>query len=59
MFALFAVIVFALSLILDWADARLGDAFTWQTLTTLGLLFVALHLLLGTGIPYLRRQPPG
>lgn len=59
MFAILAAVVFGLALILDWADATLGDAFTWQTLITLGLLFVALHLAFEVGIPYPRRRPPG
>jgi hypothetical protein len=44
MLALAAAVVFALALILDWADATVSDAFTPQTLMFLGLLLVALHL---------------
>lgn len=44
MLALAGAAVFALSLILDWADVDTSDAFTPQTLVTLGLLLVALHL---------------
>ena len=44
MLALAAAAVFALALILDWADASVSDAFTPQTLMFLGLLLVALHL---------------
>ena len=44
MFAIIAAIIFAFALILDWADASLGDAFTPTTLLTAGLLCVALHL---------------
>jgi hypothetical protein len=44
MLALAGAAVFALSLILDWADVKTSDAFTPQTLVTLGLLLVALHL---------------
>jgi hypothetical protein len=44
MFAIIAAIIFAFALILDWADATLGDAFTPTTLLTAGLLCVALHL---------------
>jgi hypothetical protein len=44
MFAILAAIIFALSLILDWSDAKVSDAFTPQTLLTAGLLCIALHL---------------
>ena len=44
MFAILAAGVFALSLILDWSDAKVSDAFTPQTLLTAGLLCIALHL---------------
>ncbi len=44
MLALAGAAVFALALILDWADATVSDAFTPQTLLLLGLLLVALHL---------------
>jgi hypothetical protein len=44
MLALAGAVVFALALILDWADATVSDAFTPQTLMFLGLLLVALHL---------------
>lgn len=51
MLALAAAVVFAFALILDWADANLGDAFTPQTLMFVGLLLVALHLA-GIGASY-------
>jgi hypothetical protein len=44
MFAILAAVIFALSLILDWTDAKVSDAFTPQTLLTAGLLCIALHL---------------
>jgi hypothetical protein len=44
MFAILAALIFALSLILDWADTKVSDAFTPQTLLTAGLLCLALHL---------------
>jgi hypothetical protein len=44
MFAILAAVIFALSLILDWSDAKVSDAFTPQTLLTAGLLCIALHL---------------
>jgi hypothetical protein len=44
MFAILAAILFALSLILDWADTKVSDAFTPQTLLTAGLLCIALQL---------------
>ena len=43
MLAIVAAVVFGLALILDWADASVGDAFTNTTLTTLGLFLLALH----------------
>ncbi|HEV7658025.1 MAG TPA: hypothetical protein VGP36_25265 [Mycobacteriales bacterium] len=36
--------MFALALILDWANQNIGDAFTPQTLLLIGLILVALHL---------------
>jgi hypothetical protein len=44
LFAFLAAVIFALSLILDWTDANVSDAFTPQTLLTAGLLSLALHL---------------
>jgi len=44
MLALAAAVVFGLALILDWAEADLGDAFTTTTLMVLGLLLLSLHL---------------
>ena len=44
MLAIVAAIIFGLALLLDWTNADLGDAFTNATLTTLGLLLLALHL---------------
>jgi hypothetical protein len=44
MLALAGAAVFALALILDWANADVPDAFTPGTLLFLGLLLVALHL---------------
>lgn len=51
MLALVAAVVFGLALILDWADADLGDAFTTMTLLMLGLLLLSLHLA-GIGASY-------
>ncbi len=51
MLALAAAVVFGLALILDWADADLGDAFTSMTLLMLGLLLLSLHLA-GIGASY-------
>ena len=44
MFAIIAAVIFGLALILDWADAKVSDAFTPQTLLMAGLLCMALHL---------------
>lgn len=44
MFAIAAAVVFALGLILDLADATLGDEVNGGTLIILGLLLIALHL---------------
>ena len=54
MLALAAAVVFAFALILDWANANLGDAFTPQTLMFVGLLLIALHLG-GVGAAYKTR----
>lgn len=51
MLALAGAVVFAIALIIDWADAKVPDAFTPQTLLLLGLLLVALHLA-GVGAGY-------
>jgi hypothetical protein len=44
MLAIVAAVIFGLALLLDWANAHLGDAFTSTTLMLLGLLFLSLHL---------------
>jgi len=44
MFAVIAVVVFALVLILDLAKTDLGPVLTTGFLTTVGLLCLALHL---------------
>jgi hypothetical protein len=36
-------VIFGLGLLLDWADADLGDAFTPATLMMAGLFCLALH----------------
>jgi hypothetical protein len=51
MFALVAVISFALAFILKLMGTGTGDL----DLVILGLLFVALHLLMGIGLPFGRR----
>jgi hypothetical protein len=57
MFAILAALIFALSLILDWADAKVSDAFTPQTLVTAGLLCIAMHLAgVGTSTRWLGRR---
>ncbi|WP_069159901.1 hypothetical protein [Nocardia altamirensis] len=50
MMAIAAAVSFALALILDLTDETVGDTITAGTLTTLGLLLIALHLAgVGTG----------
>jgi hypothetical protein len=44
MLALVGAVIFALALLLDLLEAKLGDAFTPQTLLFAGLFCVALHL---------------
>ncbi len=44
MFAIIAAILFALALLFELAKAGFGDVVTVGTLTTAGLLCVALHL---------------
>ncbi len=57
MLAAIAAVIFALGLILDWADARVSDAFTPQTLMMAGLLCIALHLAgVGTTAKWRRRR---
>jgi hypothetical protein len=59
MFAILAAVIFALSLILDWSDAKVSDAFTAQTLLTAGLLCIALHLAgIGTSASWRGRRRP-
>ncbi len=56
MLAILAAIIFGLALLLDLADANVGDAFTNQTLVTAGLFCVALHLAgVGSGFNWRRR----
>ena len=50
MLAIVAAICFAVGLLVDWAGAG-SDFFNYQTLDTLGLLFLALHLA-GFGASY-------
>ncbi|WP_432940178.1 hypothetical protein ACQPXM_31105 [Kribbella sp. CA-253562] len=57
MFAIIAAVIFGLALILDWANARVSDAFTPQTLLMAGLLCLALHLAgLGSATKWGRRR---
>jgi hypothetical protein len=49
MFAIIAAIIFGLALLLDFANANLGEAFDSNTLLMAGLLFLALHLA-GVGV---------
>jgi hypothetical protein len=62
MFAVIAAVIFGLALILDWADARVSDAFTPQTLMMAGLLCVAgsspFHLVRGPRSVPRRRSSP-
>lgn len=52
MFAIIAAIIFGLALLLDLADAHVGDAFNNATLVTAGLLCIALHSCgVGSGWP--------
>ncbi|HYY10469.1 MAG TPA: hypothetical protein VE781_05990 [Kineosporiaceae bacterium] len=44
MLALVGAAIFALALLLDFLNAKVGDALTPQTLLFAGLLCVALHL---------------
>ncbi len=44
MFAIIAAVLFALALLLELLKTSLGDIVTVATLTTAGLLCVALHL---------------
>jgi high-affinity Fe2+/Pb2+ permease len=50
MLAIVAAICFAVGLLVDWAGVS-SDFFNYQTLDTLGLLFIALHLA-GFGASY-------
>jgi hypothetical protein len=55
-FALIGALFFLVALIFDIAGAAVGDVLTADTLTTAGLLCVALHLLgLGAGWTPLKR----
>jgi hypothetical protein len=55
MFAIIAALIFALGIILDWADAKVSDPFTLQTLLMAGLFCLALHMA-GVGSTYRRRR---
>jgi hypothetical protein len=53
MFAIIAAVIFALGLILDWANVKASDAFTPGTLMMAGLLCLALHLAgVGSGVTW-------
>jgi hypothetical protein len=56
MFAPLAALCFAIALLVDWLGAG-SDFFDYQTLDTLGLLFIALHLAgFGTGYDWRSRS---
>lgn len=56
MLAILAAIVFGLALLFDLADVA-SDPFDFQTLITLGLLFLALHLAgIGAGTDWRARS---
>ena len=44
MLAIIAAVLFGLALLLDLADASLGDAVTGSTLLVAGLLCLSLHM---------------
>ena len=44
MFAFAAAVIFGIDLLLDFADVKRSDPFTWETLLAAGLLCLALHL---------------
>jgi hypothetical protein len=44
MLAIVAAIIFGIELLLDWTNTKTSDVFAWQSLITLGLFFLALHL---------------
>jgi hypothetical protein len=50
MLAIIAAVVFAIALVCDWAGVG-SDFFNYQTLDTIGLLLIALHLA-GVGAGY-------
>jgi hypothetical protein len=54
-FAVIAAILFGLALLLDLANANLGDVITVQTLTLAGLLFLALQW--ASGARFRGRRP--
>ena len=60
MFAIIAVVLFALVLVLDLANTSLGPVLTAGFLTTAGFLCIALHLAgAGTRVRgYYRRRRP-
>jgi hypothetical protein len=61
MFAIIAAVLFGIVLVLDLANESLGEVLTPGFLTTLGFLFIALHLAgAGTWARYRGRRPgPG
>jgi hypothetical protein len=57
MLAILAAIIFGLALLLDLADANVGDALNNTTLVTAGLFCIALHLAgVGSGFNWRRRR---
>ena len=57
MFAVIAAIIFAIELLLDWANVKTSDAFTPQTLLFAGLFCLALHFA-GVGAGWSWRTRP-
>lgn len=57
MFAIIAAILFGLALLLQLLEESMGTVITASTLTTAGLVFVALHLGgVGSFVPRRRRR---
>jgi hypothetical protein len=57
MLAIVGAVIFGLALLLDLADANVGDAFTPMTLLIAGLFCLALHLAgVGSGFNWRSRR---
>lgn len=60
MAGILALLAFALAFVFHGAGFNANAWLGWQSMALLGLVLLALHLVLGTGLPVVvRRRAPG